>query len=128
MNYDFVAFIHLATICPRIFIGAWLLAQPKGNKSHKSLGLIYMLLMVFSCLVSLGMPAKVGPQLLLHFGFIHVLSVVALVSVVIAFKAIRQGNVKVHKRAMIGLYIGGILVAGSFTLMPGRLLHHWIIV
>ena len=128
MNYDFVAFIHLATICPCIFIGAWLLAQPKGNKSHKSLGRIYMLLMVFSCLVSLGMPAKVGPQLLLHFGFIHVLSVVALVSVVIAFKAIRQGNVKVHKRAMIGLYIGGILVAGSFTLMPGRLLHHWILV
>jgi len=32
-----------------------------------------------------------------------VLSGVALVSVAIAFKAIRRGNVKVHKRFMIGL-------------------------
>jgi len=59
--YDTISYIGLATIAPCVFIGAWLLAQPKGNKSDKSLGRIYMLLMVFSCLVSLGMPAKVGP-------------------------------------------------------------------
>ena len=127
MYYDMISYIHLATIAPCVFIGLSLLTQPKGSKSHKTMGRIYMILLVFSCITSLGMPAKVGPQLLLHFGFIHVLSVVALVSVVIAFKAIRQGNVKVHKRAMIGLYVGGILVAGSFTLMPGRLLYHWIL-
>jgi uncharacterized membrane protein len=25
---------------------------------------------------------------------------------------------------MLGLYFGGILIAGGFTLIPGRLLHH----
>lgn len=27
---------------------------------------------------------------------------------------------------MISLYVGGLLIAGSFTLMPGRLLHGWV--
>jgi len=27
---------------------------------------------------------------------------------------------------MIGVYVGGILIAGTFALMPGRLLHEWL--
>jgi uncharacterized membrane protein len=27
---------------------------------------------------------------------------------------------------MIGLYIGGILIAGSFAFMPGRLMNQWL--
>ncbi|MFT5923027.1 MAG: putative membrane protein [Flavobacteriales bacterium] len=38
--------------------------------------------------------------------------------------AARKGNIKAHKRKMILLYVGAILIAGAFTLMPGRYLHH----
>jgi uncharacterized membrane protein len=28
-----------------------------------------------------------------------------------------------HKTAMISLYIGALLIAGSLTLLPGRIMH-----
>jgi uncharacterized membrane protein len=33
------------------------------------------------------------------------------------------GNIKGHRNAMIGLYVGGLLLAGALTLLPGRLVH-----
>jgi uncharacterized membrane protein len=81
-----------------------------------------MLLMLFTALVTLFMSAEVGPTLFDHFGFIHLLSGLVLYSVPAAYFAIKAGNVKTHKANMIGLYVGGLLVAGGFTLLPGRLL------
>jgi uncharacterized membrane protein len=49
-----------------------------------------------------------------------------LVSVPIAYVSARNGNIGAHRASMIGLYVGGILIAGSFALMPGRLLHQWL--
>ena len=34
----------------------------------------------------------------------------------------RRGNVDGHRKAMKGMYIGGCVVAGLFTLLPGRFL------
>jgi uncharacterized membrane protein len=36
---------------------------------------------------------------------------------------VRRGNISGHRNAMLGLYVGGLLIAGGFTLFPGRLLH-----
>jgi uncharacterized membrane protein len=36
---------------------------------------------------------------------------------------IRRGNIRGHRNAMLGLYVGGLLIAGGLTLLPGRLLH-----
>jgi uncharacterized membrane protein len=49
-----------------------------------------------------------------------------LYSVPAAFINARRGDVQAHRRAMVGLYIGGMLIAGSFAFMPGRLLHRWL--
>ena len=72
------------------------------------------------------MPAEVGPQVLGHFGFIHLFSVLVLVSVPLAVYNIRRGNVAGHRNNMVGVYIGGILIAGTFAFMPGRMLHGWL--
>jgi uncharacterized membrane protein len=40
-----------------------------------------------------------------------------------AYLAIKKGNVKAHKRKMILLYFGAIVIAGAFTLAPGRYLN-----
>ena len=72
------------------------------------------------------MPAEVGPRMAEHFGFIHALSALVLVSIPLAIVAARRGNIARHKAAMLGVYIGGIGIAGTFALMPGRLLHGWL--
>lgn len=126
MPYLSLAYLHLATVAPCFLIGAWLLARPKGTPIHKLLGRIYAVLILFTALVTLAMPAEVGPRILNHFGFIHGFSILVLTCVPLAIRGIRRGNVRAHRNNMIGVYVGGILIAGSFTLMPGRMLHEWL--
>ncbi len=82
-------------------------------------------LMLFSATVPLFTEAQVGPVLLNHFGYLHLLSLLVLRTVPLAYIAAKRGNIKAHKRHMIGMYIGALLLAGSFTVMPGRLMHIW---
>ena len=125
MAYLHLVYLHLGTIFPAFLIGTYLLVRRKGTATHKLLGKIYMVLMLATALITLFMPAQVGPSFAEHFGFIHLLSVFVMYSVTAAFLAVRRGDVKSHRVQMIGLYVGGILVAGTFALMPGRLLHDW---
>jgi uncharacterized membrane protein len=126
MTYLQLAYWHLASILPAFFIGTYLLLSSKGTPSHKLLGKIYMLLMLCTAITTLFMPAEIGPRLFNHFGWIHSLCVIVLVNVPLAYFAARKGNIARHKGAMIGMYVGALLIAGSFALMPGRLLHEWI--
>ena len=103
-------------------MATFMMVTKKGTEVHKLIGRIYMVLMLFTAMVTLLMSAQVGPRLFNHFGFIHLLSVLVLYCVPSAYWAIKNGNVKRHKWSMIGLYIGGLIVAGGFTLMPGRML------
>ncbi len=100
--------------------------RPKGTPGHRALGRVYLVLMGTTAVVSLWLPAAVGPRWLDHFGFIHGLSVLTLVTVPLAWLAVRGGHVAVHRAAMIGLYCGGLLIAGAFAFAPGRLLHRWL--
>ena len=126
MTYLQLAYCHLATVVPAFFIGTFLLLNRKGTPLHKSLGRLYLTLMFVTGLITLFMPARVGQQVVGHFGFIHSFSVLTLCTVPAAYLAARAGNVRAHRNNMIGLYFGGILIAGSFALAPGRLLHAWL--
>lgn len=126
MSYELLAYVHLTTIVPAFLISTWLLLRRKGTALHRLLGKIYMTLMVVTAITTLFMPAQVGPAWLGHFGFIHLLSFLALFSVGTAYFAARRGNVRLHRNSTIGLYVGGMLIAGSFALMPGRMLHDWL--
>ena len=111
---------------PAFLIGTYLLFTEKGTGTHKKLGRIYMVLMLVTATITLFMKARVGPVFLNHFGYIHSLSMLTIYTVPFAYFAAKKGNSKKHKSGMIGLYAGGIIIAGSFALMPGRLLHGWI--
>jgi len=126
VTYTQLAYLHLATVVPAFFIGGLQFLRRKGTPAHKLFGKIYMALMLATALITLTMPAKVGPQLLHHFGFIHVFSLVALINIPIAYLAARYGNLRAHRAAMISLYVGGILIAGTLAFLPGRMLHKWL--
>ncbi|MFD2916382.1 DUF2306 domain-containing protein [Psychroserpens luteus] len=122
-NYEILMFLHLYTVIPCVFIGGLLLIIKKGTGTHKRLGRIYMILMLFTAIVTLLMPAAVGGRILNHFGWIHLFSFLTLWTVPTAYLAIKKGNIKAHKRKMILLYFGAIVIAGAFTFTPGRYLH-----
>ena len=126
MTYLQLAYLHMATVLPAFVLGTWLLFNRKGTPHHRLLGKIYMLLMLTTGIITLLMPAFVGPKLLNHFGFIHLFSLLTIYSVPTAYLAARRHDVAAHRSSMIGLYIGGLIIAGAFAFGPGRLLNRWI--
>ena len=123
MMYDILMISHLATVVPCIILGAALIFMAKGTSWHYRLGRWYMILMLVTAVITLFMPADVGPQLFNHFGWIHLFSFLTIYTVPTAYSAIKKGKVKVHQRKMILLYFGAIIIAGGFTLTPGRYLY-----
>ncbi len=126
MTYTQLAYLHLATVVPAFVLGGLQLLKPKGTSSHRILGKIYMLLMLATAVITLIMPAQVGPRILHHFGVIHIFSLLALFCVPSAYLAARRGYIRAHRGAMISLYVGGILIAGTLAFSPGRMLHRWL--
>lgn len=123
MNYFDLMYLHLYTVIPSFFIGTILLIIKKGTPFHKLAGRLYMILMMVTALITLFMPSQIGPQLFNHFGWIHLFSALTIYTVPTAYLAIKKGNVKSHKRKMILLYFGALIIAGGFTFVPGRYMH-----
>lgn len=119
--------IHFATVIPALLLGLWLLwLSFKGSAAHRSAGLVYVLLMYTTAFSALFIPNAVGPGVQLgplQFGFIHLFIVLTTVGLTRAMLAIRRGDVRQHGKSMRGVYVGGLLIAGLFTLAPGRILN-----
>ena len=110
--------IHLVTALPALGIGAFMLARPKGTPSHKALGRVWLILIGIVSISSIWIQEiRDGGG----YSFIHLLSVWTLFAVTMGFIAIRRGQVRRHRSWMIGTFIG-LVVAGLFTLAPGRMI------
>ncbi len=117
---------HLLTVLPAALLGTWLMAMRKGTAMHRLLGRLYLGLMALTACLSFTISAQVGPTWLGHVGWIHGLSVLVLVTVPLAYRAARRGQIQQHRTLMLGLYLGGIWLAGLLAFAPGRLLHRWL--
>ena len=111
-----VVYVHLSAAIAALVLGTVQLLRPKGTGSHRVAGWTWVGLMLAAAISSLWMPA------FLQFRWVHIFTLVTLVSLPIGLWQIRDGLVEKHAGTMRGLYLGGLVVAGAFTLMPGRLL------
>jgi len=112
--------IHLATVIPACVIGTWLIFFPtKGARWHRLLGAIYLALMIVTAISTFFIRSLNSGG----FSFIHLFIPLTLFGVFGALWNVRRGNIRGHRNAMLGLYFGGLLIAGGLTLLPGRLLH-----
>jgi uncharacterized membrane protein len=109
------AVIHLSAVVPAVGLGVWQLAARKGTRPHKLLGWIWVLAMAVAAISSFWVSKAGG------FSVIHLLSVFVLFNLVSSIWYIRQGNVRAHKKFMVGTLIG-LAGAGIGALMPGRFL------
>lgn len=111
-----IIYVHLAAAVSAFLLGAWQLARPKGTLAHRAAGWTWAVLMTTVAISSLWIPA------FLHFSWIHLLTLLVLVMLPIGIWRARHGNLEGHRKTMRGLYMGGLIVAGVFTLVPGRLI------
>jgi uncharacterized membrane protein len=60
-----------------------------------------------------------------HLSYIHLLSGGVAILVPMAIAAVKRGDLKAHRRGMTRTFVGGLIIAGAFTFVPGRLM--WLI-
>jgi uncharacterized membrane protein len=116
--------IHVATVVPAALIGTWqIFVSRKGAPLHRAFGYLYLTLMSFTALSTLWVHQLLPNGPFYGFSPIHLLIPLTLFGVVGALRGAWTHNIAMHKRSMIGLYFGAILVAGGLTFLPGRIMH-----
>ena len=120
----FAVKLRVATVVPAFLLGTWLIFfSRKGAPYHRAIGYVYLTLMTVTSIAALFVHTLMpnGP----FFGFspIHLFVPLTLFGVVGALYYARRHNIRAHRQSMLGVYIGGLLIAGSLTLLPGRIMH-----
>jgi uncharacterized membrane protein len=119
--------LHFVTVVPAFFLGAWqLFLSRKGSGSHRLIGKIYLTLMSITAVAAFFIPSftplslNAGP---IHLGLIHLFIPLTVHGVWRTRRALRAGDIAAHKASMRGLYLGGLIIAGALTFLPGRIMY-----
>lgn len=93
---------------------------PKGTLPHRTIGFIWLALMLTVALSSFWIHEirLWGP-----WSPIHLISIYVLIMIPVAITFARRHNVRGHARTVIGMFVGGLVIAGLFTFLPGRIMH-----
>ena len=115
--------VHVATVVPAFAIGTYqIFFSRKGAPFHRALGFAYLGLMTVTAIAALFIHA-INPNGFLGLSPIHLFVPLTLFGVVGALRGAWTHNIAMHRRAMLGVYIGGILIAGTLAFLPGRIMH-----
>ncbi len=110
--------VHIGAALLAFCLGLVLFAAPKGTLPHRSLGWIWVTFMVVVAGSSLLMTGLNGD----HYSWIHLLSGYTLLTLPLGVFAARRHRVVQHQRTMTAMFLGGMVIAGAFTFLPGRLM------
>jgi uncharacterized membrane protein len=111
---------HAVAAMAAFGLGVVQFSAPKGTLPHRTIGWLWVVLMA----------VVAGSSFLIHtictfgpFSLIHGLSILTLIILPIGVAHARGHRVRNHKRVMTMLFFGALLIAGIFTLWPGRIMH-----
>jgi uncharacterized membrane protein len=112
--------IHAFAAIAAFTLGTAQLAAPKGTFPHRIVGWSWTTLMLTVAVSSLFIHAikMWGP-----WSPIHLLSLLVLATLPLAVWHARRHHVRQHRWAMLMLFTGALVIAGGFTLLPGRIMH-----
>lgn len=112
--------VHAFAAMAALALGIVQFAAPKGTLPHRTIGWIWVFLMATVAASSFWIHQL---RLLGPWSPIHLLSIMVLVMLPIAVARAHRHDVSRHRRIMIGIFSGGLVVAGLFTFLPGRIMH-----
>jgi uncharacterized membrane protein len=112
--------IHVAAVVPAALLGPYMFWARKGTPAHRLAGKIWLGLMVIAAVSSFFIHSI---NLFMGFSPIHLISAYVLAGAWLAYRNARLHRIAAHKRQVLGLYFGGIVGAGAFTLLPGRIMN-----
>lgn len=114
---------HLATVAVALLLTPLMMLRRRGDRLHRALGWAWAAAMFATAILSLGI------RVINRGGFspIHILSLLTIVTVPALVVAARRHKIAAHRRRVRIILVAGLIVAGFFTLIPSRLLGHWLL-
>jgi uncharacterized membrane protein len=95
-------------------------AAPKGTLPHRTIGWIWVGLMAMVAISSFWIHQI---RLLGAWSPIHLLSIFTLIVLPLGVWRAHHHDIANHRRIMIFIFAGALVIAGLFTLVPGRIMH-----
>jgi uncharacterized membrane protein len=112
--------LHAFAAMSAFVLGLVQFAAPKGTLPHRTLGGIWVALMFVVAISSFFIhELKVWGA----WSPIHLLSIFTLVMLPLGVWRAHHHQVQAHRWMMISIFIGALVIAGLFTLVPGRIMH-----
>ncbi len=111
--------VHAYAAMAAFVLGIVQLAAPKGTLPHRTVGWIWVGLILMVCATAFFIHEirLIGP-----WSPIHLLAILTTVSVISALRHARRHDGDRHGRIMTVVFFGGLIVAGAFTFFPGRVM------
>ena len=122
MNFDaffqasLVIQVHALSAIGALVIGSIQMLAPKGTIPHRTIGTLFVLLMLNTAMTSIFLRGF-G-----NFSLIHLFVPLTLVGLYNLMRSIRKGGTR-HKGAVYGLFYGALIIPGLFAFLPGRLMN-----
>ena len=110
--------LHVAAATTALLIGTGLMWGPKGTTIHRAFGWTWVIAMMTVAISSFFIHS-INPG---GFSPIHALSAYVAIGVPMGVAFARRHNIAAHRKMMTGNFLFGLIVAGAFTFVPGRLM------
>ena len=113
--------IHAFAAMAAFALGLVQFAAPKGTIPHRTIGWIWVMpddgdrASARSGFTTSGWSVRSARSISS--------SILTLVMLPLAVMHARRHRVDRHRKAMIGIFLGALMIAGLFTLLPGRIMH-----
>ncbi|MDQ8728848.1 DUF2306 domain-containing protein [Bradyrhizobium sp. LHD-71] len=120
LNAPFAIQLHAFAAMAAFVLGLVQFAAPKGTLPHRTLGFIWFALMLTVAISSFWIHEI---RLWRDWSPIHLISIYVLTMIPMAIYFAHRHNIRGHARTVIGIFIGGLIIAGLFTFVPGRIMH-----
>ena len=112
--------LHAFAAMAALVLGIVQFSAPKGTLPHRTIGWAWVLLMLAVSISAFWIHTirLWGP-----WSPIHLLAIFVLIMLPIGVLHARHHRVAQHRWTMIGIFCGGLFIAGVFTFAPGRIMH-----
>ncbi|MBT8415740.1 MAG: DUF2306 domain-containing protein [Boseongicola sp.] len=111
--------VHILSAIVALGLGPLALLRRRRDLWHRRAGYGYVVAMLVLAISGLFIPANVL-RLVGPFGPIHLLSLYLIWGVVHGVLHARRGEIEAHRETMRAIWFQAFLLAGAFTLLPGR--------
>lgn len=112
--------IHTAAALSAFALGLVQLAAPKGTLPHRTIGWAWVALMTIVCITAFFIHDL---RIWGIWSPIHLLAIFTLIMLPVGVQYARRHRVRGHKITMISIFLGALVIAGIFTLVPGRIMY-----